>query len=117
MIFLCLFNHFILSETDIAHICCKFVGPLPSSMGDFASFVHKVFPYIVDTKHLISASNAIQYLMKKSSKSLSSAFSLLCPKISSSPQSSASNSYVKVEVETNETCETGYVLILYLSLY
>ncbi|XP_020274491.1 poly(A)-specific ribonuclease PARN isoform X2 [Asparagus officinalis] len=92
---------------DIAHICCKFVGPLPLSMGDFASFVHKVFPYIVDTKHLISASNAIQYLMKKSSKSLSSAFSLLCPKISSASQSSASNSYVKVEVETNETCETG----------
>lgn len=88
---------------DIAHICCKFVGPLPSSMMDFAKLVHKHFPYIVDTKHLINVNSAIQYLMKKSSKSLSSAFSLLCPKISSASQNSASSSYVKVEVETDET--------------
>jgi len=75
-------------------------------MMDFAKLVHKHFPYIVDTKHLINVNSAIQYLMKKSSKSLSSAFSLLCPKISSASQNSASSSYVKVEVETDET---GYV--------
>lgn len=88
---------------DIAHIYSKFFGPLPSSMADFALSVHKKFPHIIDTKHLLKASPAIQYLMKKNSKSLSSAFSLLCPKISSTSQNSASHSYVKVEVQTDDT--------------
>lgn len=58
--------------------------------------------------------------MRKSSRSLSSAFSLLCPKITSLSQHSTSNSYVKVEVETDETTETGYVIyaiIIFILLF
>ncbi|XP_008808745.1 poly(A)-specific ribonuclease PARN-like isoform X2 [Phoenix dactylifera] len=88
---------------DIAHIYCKFFGPLPSSMVEFALAVHKNFPRIIDTRHLVNSSHVIQYLMKRSSKSLSSIFSLLCPRISSPSLHVASNSYVKVEVQADET--------------
>lgn len=87
---------------DIAHIYSKFIGPLPSAMSDLSHSLHKCFPYIVDTKHLMNACGAIQYQMKKHSKSLSSAFSLLCPKIYSGSQNSAFCHHVKVEVETDE---------------
>lgn len=88
---------------DIAHIYSKFFGPLPSSVVEFALAVHKNFPCIIDTKHLLNSSHVIQYLMKRSSKSLSSAFSVLCPRISFPSQHVASNSYVKVEVQADET--------------
>ncbi|XP_072979319.1 poly(A)-specific ribonuclease PARN isoform X1 [Typha angustifolia] len=88
---------------DIAHIYSKFIGPLPSSIEEFVLAVHDKFPHIIDTKHLMNSSHAVQYLMKKRSKSLSSAFSLLCPMVSSASQNLASNLYVKVEVQTDES--------------
>ncbi|KAJ0986878.1 hypothetical protein J5N97_005234 [Dioscorea zingiberensis] len=87
---------------DIAHVYSKFFGPLPSSMMEFALSIHENFPNIVDTKHLLNSSYVLQYLMKKNSKSLSSAFSLLCPEASSDSPKSA-HSYVKFEVQTDET--------------
>ncbi|KAG0468258.1 hypothetical protein HPP92_017586 [Vanilla planifolia] len=89
---------------DFAHIHSKFIGQLPSSMEEFTLSVNKNFPHIIDTKHLICSNHVIQYLMSKRSKSLSSAFSVLCPKIYSASQNSASSrSYVKVEVQADES--------------
>ncbi|OAY73147.1 Poly(A)-specific ribonuclease PARN [Ananas comosus] len=87
---------------DIAHIYNKFIGPLPSSMAEFVLAVHEIFPYVVDTKHLLNSSQGIQYFMKKKSKSLSSAFSLLCPAVSSPSKNFGTSSHVKVEVESDE---------------
>ncbi|KAH0461397.1 hypothetical protein IEQ34_008972 [Dendrobium chrysotoxum] len=88
---------------DIAHIYKKFIGPLPSLMEEFALSVNKILPHIIDTKHLISSNHFIQYLMKKKNKSLSSAFSLLCPQLSSASQNLASTrSFVKVDVQADE---------------
>uniref|UniRef100_A0A1D1XU77 Poly(A)-specific ribonuclease PARN n=1 Tax=Anthurium amnicola TaxID=1678845 RepID=A0A1D1XU77_9ARAE len=86
---------------DIAHVYSKFVGPLPSSITEFASAVNKVVPHIVDTKHLLRVAPAIQRLMKGKSTSLSSAFSLLCPHIpfTSNASGSVSQLYVKIEVQ------------------
>lgn len=97
-VLICLFVY----DADIAHVYSKFFGPLPSSLMEFALSVHENFPNIVDTKHLLNSSHVLQYLMKKSSKSLSSAFSLLCPKVSSYSVKSAHASYVKFEVEEDE---------------
>ncbi|PKA51570.1 Poly(A)-specific ribonuclease PARN [Apostasia shenzhenica] len=89
---------------DIAHIYDKFVGPLPCSKEDFVMSLHKIFPYVIDTKHLINANHVMQYLMKRSKKSLSSAFAILCPKIYSGFQDSTSvSSVVKVHVQADET--------------
>lgn len=40
---------------DLAHIFQKFHGPLPETLLDFTHIVHKYFPCIIDTKHLLSA--------------------------------------------------------------
>lgn len=88
---------------DIAHIYEKFIGPLPFSIEEFVLSVNKILPSIIDTKHIISSNHVIQHLMKKSKKSLSSAFSLLCPKINSDSQNSSSaHSFVKVDVQADE---------------
>ncbi|XP_042449683.1 poly(A)-specific ribonuclease PARN-like isoform X4 [Zingiber officinale] len=86
---------------DLAHIYNKFFGPLPSSLTEFVQAVHEKFPHIVDTKHLLNSNQTIQHLMKKNSKSLSSAFSLLCPNVSSNFQTT-SKSYLRFEVQTDE---------------
>ncbi|PKU70114.1 Poly(A)-specific ribonuclease PARN [Dendrobium catenatum] len=91
------------SEEDRASLMSFIIGPLPSSMEEFALSVNKILPHIIDTKHLISSNNFIQYLMKKKKKSLSSAFSLLCPQLSSTSQNLASTrSFVKVDVQADE---------------
>ncbi|KAK8949843.1 Poly(A)-specific ribonuclease PARN [Platanthera guangdongensis] len=87
---------------DMAHIYYKFIGPLPFSMEEFVLSVNKMLPNIIDTKHLITSNHVIQHLMKQSRKSLSSAFSVLCPQIHSDSQNSASNSFVKVDVQSDE---------------
>ncbi|XP_077222983.1 polynucleotidyl transferase, ribonuclease H-like superfamily protein isoform X2 [Tasmannia lanceolata] len=89
---------------DLAHIYSKFFGPLPSSVAEFASSVHKLFPCIIDTKHLLKADSLLQHLMKRNSTSLSSAFALLCPQIvcPSNNYSLASRPCVKVEVQADE---------------
>ncbi|KAK0602730.1 hypothetical protein LWI29_036419 [Acer saccharum] len=89
---------------DIAHIYSKFLGPLPSTGEEFASSVNNYFPSVIDTKVLLNSNNVLQQLMKKSSTSLSSAFSVLCPQIVLGSKSSylPLQSRVKVEVEVDD---------------
>ncbi|KAI3769143.1 hypothetical protein L6452_00243 [Arctium lappa] len=89
---------------DIAHVCRKFVGPLPSNLEEYATLVQKNFPYIIDTKILLNANNVLQLKMKKSSTSLSKAFAILCPHIASGVSSSglANSSSVAVEVQVDD---------------
>lgn len=51
----------------------------------------------------MSVSQAVQKLMKQKSKSLSSAFSLLCPASHSYVEKPSSLSPVRIEVEEDET--------------
>nr|CAE05998.4 OSJNBa0016O02.8 [Oryza sativa Japonica Group] len=46
---------------DIAQIYSKFVGPLPSSMEEFALSINRMFPHMADTRHLMSVNDAVQY--------------------------------------------------------
>ncbi|XP_039055780.1 poly(A)-specific ribonuclease PARN [Hibiscus syriacus] len=87
---------------DIAHIHSKFLGPLPLTAEEFVSCVNKYFPSIIDTKILLNADYTLQRKMKKSSTSLSSAFSLLCPEIAYGSKQIASGS--KQSFPSNETC-------------
>ncbi|MFS7985307.1 putative poly(A)-specific ribonuclease [Helianthus anomalus] len=89
---------------DIAHICRKFVGPLPSSLEEYVPLVQNTFPFIIDTKILLNANNILQLKMKKSSTSLAKAFAILCPHIASGVGSfgSALNSSVAVEVQVDD---------------
>ncbi|ESQ29877.1 hypothetical protein EUTSA_v10011283mg [Eutrema salsugineum] len=88
---------------DIAHVYSKFVGPLPSTAEKFVASIHDHFPYIVDTKILLNVNPMLHQRMKKSSTSLSSAFSLLCPQIELSSRSSDSilQQRVKIDVEVD----------------
>ncbi|OVA01058.1 Ribonuclease CAF1 [Macleaya cordata] len=92
------------SFLDIAHIYSKFFGPLPSTVDEFVSCVHKNFRHIIDTKLLLNTDNVIQQLMRKKSTSLSSAFALLCPQIAFASESSAlvRRPGVKVEVQVDD---------------
>ncbi|KAJ1688336.1 hypothetical protein LUZ63_019726 [Rhynchospora breviuscula] len=90
---------------DIAHMFDKFIAPIPSTMEQFMKEVHQIFPNIVDTKHIINANQTVQLLMRNKSKSLSSAFSSLCPTISSGGSHRsvrASDVNVKVQAHDNE---------------
>ncbi|KAI7734106.1 hypothetical protein M8C21_018905 [Ambrosia artemisiifolia] len=89
---------------DIAHICRKFVGPLPSNLEDYVPLVQKHFPFIIDTKILVNANNILQLKMKKSSTSLAKAFAILCPHIASGVGSfgSAHDNSVAVEVQVDD---------------
>ncbi|KAI3810208.1 hypothetical protein L1987_19818 [Smallanthus sonchifolius] len=89
---------------DVAHICRKFVGPLPSNLEEYVPLVQKNFPFIIDTKILLNASNILQLKMKKSSTSLAKAFAILCPHIASGVDSfgSAHNNSVAVEVQVDD---------------
>lgn len=88
---------------DIAQVYSKFIGPLPSSIKDFALAINRIFPHVVDTRHLMSASNAVQHLMRQKSKALSSAFSLLCPAFHSTAAEASILAPVRIEVEADET--------------
>ncbi|XP_062225876.1 poly(A)-specific ribonuclease PARN [Phragmites australis] len=94
---------------DIAQVYSKFIGPLPSSMKEFASGIHKIFPHIADTRHLMSANQTVQNVMKHKSKSLSSAFSLLCPTPYSSADKSSSLCPLRIEVEGDETTSSCFI--------
>ncbi|KAJ3679619.1 hypothetical protein LUZ60_017630 [Juncus effusus] len=87
---------------DIAHVYSKFIGPIPSTMAQFIKEVHELFPYLIDTKNIMNASQAVQFLMKNKSKSLSSAFSSLCPTIACGPHSSKSDLYVNIEIDIDD---------------
>lgn len=88
-------------KTDIAHVCRKFLGPLPSNLEEYVTLVHKNFPYIIDTKILLNASNILQLKMKKSSTSLPKAFAIICPHIASA-SGLAHTSSVAVEVQVDD---------------
>ncbi|KAM3367949.1 hypothetical protein ACQJBY_016481 [Aegilops geniculata] len=88
---------------DIAQVYSKFIGPLPSSIKEFALAINRIFPHIVDTRHLMSASDAVQHLMRQKSKALSSAFSLLCPAFHSTAGEASTLAPVRIEVEADET--------------
>ncbi|CAN6448383.1 unnamed protein product [Victoria cruziana] len=94
---------------DFAHVYNKFIGPLPPTLEEFASGVHRSFPCIMDTKHLLRAEHTLQRLLRKSSTSLSSAFACLCPQIAlnSNDSQSSSNLGIKVEVQTDEIRSAG----------
>ncbi|RCV34027.1 hypothetical protein SETIT_7G129800v2 [Setaria italica] len=94
---------------DIAQVYSKFVGPLPSSIKEFALSIHKIFPHIADTRHLMNVNQAVQKLMKHKSKSLSSAFSLLCPSSHSYAEKPSSLSPVRIEVGGDETTSSCFV--------
>ncbi|KDO59122.1 hypothetical protein CISIN_1g007386mg [Citrus sinensis] len=89
---------------DIAHIYSKFFGPLPLTAEEFISSVNKYFPHIIDTKILLNSNSILQQRMKKSSTSLSKAFSVLCPQIALGSKSThlALQPSVKVEVEVDD---------------
>lgn len=98
------YSDIFLCDTDLAHIYSKFLGPLPLTAEEFILSVNKYFPHIIDTKMLLNSNNVLQQRMKKSSTSLSSAFSVLCPQIALGSKSSnlALQSCVKVEVEVDD---------------
>ncbi|XVF77070.1 hypothetical protein PTKIN_Ptkin14bG0010300 [Pterospermum kingtungense] len=89
---------------DIAHIHSKFLGPLPLTAEEFVSCINNYFPKIIDTKILLNADYKLQQRMKRSSTSLSSAFSLLCPEIAHGSKSKVLSSQpcVKVEVHVDD---------------
>lgn len=91
-------------DTDIAHVYSKFFGPLPLTAEEFVSSVNKYFPHIVDTKILLNANYVLQQRMKKSSTSLSSAFTRLCPQIALGSESKglALLQPVQVEVQVDD---------------
>lgn len=91
------------TDTDIAHVYSKFVGPLPSTAEKFVASINSHFPYIVDTKILLNINPMLHQRMKKSSTSLSSAFSSLCPQIEYSSRTSDSllQKRVKIDVEVD----------------
>ncbi|XP_044473321.1 poly(A)-specific ribonuclease PARN isoform X2 [Mangifera indica] len=89
---------------DVAHIYDKFLGALPLTAEEFISSVNKYFPHIIDTKILLNSNNLLLQRMKKSSTSLSSAFSILCPQSALGSKSShlLVQQRVKVEVEVDD---------------
>ncbi|XP_052115398.1 poly(A)-specific ribonuclease PARN isoform X2 [Arachis duranensis] len=89
---------------DIAHVYNKFIGPLPGTPEEFVTSINKYFPHIVDTKILFNNNHVLQEKMKRSRKSLASAFSLFCPQIAVGSNSSDLDSplHVKVNVEVND---------------
>ncbi|XP_050219614.1 poly(A)-specific ribonuclease PARN [Mercurialis annua] len=96
---------------DIAHIHSKFLGPLPPTAEEFVSSVNKYFPHIVDTKVLLNGDNVLLQRMKKSRTSLSSAFSLLCPKIAAGSQKGSDLDFrpsVNVEVQVDDTRSSSW---------
>lgn len=101
--------------TDIAHIYRKFFGPLPPTAEEFASSLNNHFPYIVDTKILLNSNIVLQQWMRKSSTSLSSAYSVLCPQMAerSIATSLPLQSHVKVEVEVDDTRYTYDIFFIY----
>ncbi|CAN0896836.1 Poly(A)-specific ribonuclease PARN [Linum grandiflorum] len=97
---------------DIAHVYKKFLGPLPCTAEEFVSSFHKHFPYIVDTKILLNSSDVLQKIMNKSSTSLSSAYLLLCKRITLGAADKASDlgycPSIKIEVEMDDTRSTDW---------
>ncbi|XP_027341844.1 poly(A)-specific ribonuclease PARN isoform X2 [Abrus precatorius] len=95
---------------DIAHVYSKFIGPLPGTAEEFVASVNKCFPHIVDTKILFNTNCMLQERMKRSRKSLASAFALFCPQIACGSSSIAPGSllHVKVDVEVDDSRSSSW---------
>ncbi|RDX61631.1 Poly(A)-specific ribonuclease PARN, partial [Mucuna pruriens] len=95
---------------DIAHVYSKFIGPLPATPEEFVASVNKCFPHIVDTKILLNTNLMLQERMKRSRKSLASAFTLFCPQIAAGSRSTdlGSLSHVKVDVEVDDSRSSSW---------
>ncbi|KAI7872161.1 ribonuclease H-like domain-containing protein [Spinellus fusiger] len=52
---------------DLCHIINQFITPLPDNFYDFKTLVHELFPNIVDTKHLCTASDELRALVSDDS--------------------------------------------------
>ncbi|KAF8060411.1 hypothetical protein N665_1217s0014 [Sinapis alba] len=91
------------SILDIAHVYSKFVGPLPSTAEEFVASIRDHFPYIIDTKILVNVNPMLHQRMKKSSTSLSSAFSSLMPQVELPSRGSDTfiQQRVKIDVEVD----------------
>lgn len=89
----------------MAHVYSKFIGPLPGTPEEFVASVNKCFPHIIDTKILLNTNYMLQERMKKSRKSLASAFSMFCPLIAAGSNSTGliSASLVKVNIEVDDS--------------
>lgn len=92
------------TNADVAHIYSKFIGPLPSTVEDYASSIQKLFPSIIDTKILLNANGVFQRTVNKSNTSLSRAFVSICPHIALGikPSGLADRPCVEVEVQVDE---------------
>ncbi|KAE9598547.1 hypothetical protein Lal_00021071 [Lupinus albus] len=95
---------------DISHVYSKFIGPLPVTPEEFVTSVNKYFPHIVDTKILFNTNLILQERMKRSGKSLASAFSLFCPQIAAGSQSTdlGSPCHIKVDVEVDDSRSSSW---------
>ncbi|KAK7305261.1 hypothetical protein VNO77_43163 [Canavalia gladiata] len=91
---------------DIAHVYSKFIGTLPGTPEEFVASVNKYFPQVVDTKILLNTNCILQKSMKRSRKSLASAFASFCPQIAAGSRSTdlglLSLSRVKVDIEVDD---------------
>ncbi|XP_073225329.1 poly(A)-specific ribonuclease PARN isoform X2 [Cicer arietinum] len=95
---------------DMAHVYSKFIGPLPGTPEEFVASVNKCFPHIIDTKILLNTNYMLQERMKKSRKSLASAFSMFCPLIAAGSNSTGliSASLVKVNIEVDDSRSSSW---------
>ncbi|TKY45589.1 Poly(A)-specific ribonuclease PARN [Spatholobus suberectus] len=107
------FRHVLISfhrNRNIAHVYSKFIGPLPRTPEEFVASVNKCFPFIVDTKILLNTNFILQERMKRSRKSLASAFTLFCPQVAAGSRSTdlGSLSHVKVDVEVDDSRSSNW---------
>lgn len=95
---------------DLAHVYSKFIGPLPATPEEFAFSVNKCFPHIVDTKILLNTNFMLQERMKRSRKSLASAFTSFCPQIAAGSRNTdlGSLSSVKVDIEVDDSRSSSW---------
>ncbi|RUP49521.1 ribonuclease H-like domain-containing protein [Jimgerdemannia flammicorona] len=52
---------------DIAHLVQQFVQPLPDTVGEFKTLVHRLFPTLIDTKYICAVAPELQNLIPMSS--------------------------------------------------
>ncbi|KAI8145513.1 CAF1 family ribonuclease-domain-containing protein [Fennellomyces sp. T-0311] len=44
---------------DMCHVINQFIQPLPDTVGEFKQLAHSLFPYMIDTKHLVTTSKIL----------------------------------------------------------
>jgi poly(A)-specific ribonuclease len=51
---------------DLMFLYDKFYHPLPETLSDFKAHLHKLFPHIYDTKHMINTRQELQQIFPNS---------------------------------------------------